>query len=74
MASFQFQWKAFVISFAIGMLAVYLIQPPVEFIDQYPNPHNIERVVYQDLAGDCYKFNMKDATCTKDAVVQPIAS
>ena len=56
------------------MLAVYLIQPPVEFIDQYPNPHNIERVVYQDLAGDCYKFNMKDATCTKDAIVQPIAS
>ena len=72
-STFTFKWGAFFAAFGIGLLAVYVIQPAVNYIDQYPNPHNMDRVVYRDIAGDCYKFNAKDVTCTSDAVAQPFA-
>ena len=74
MRTFHFQWTAFLISFGIGMLAVYVIQPAVTYVDQYPNPHNMDRIIYHDLAGGCYKFNAEDVECTKDAVIQPLAA
>ena len=72
--NFTFQWMTFLASFGIGMLAVYIIQPNMTYIDTYPNPNNIDRVVYKDFAGDCYKFKMDTVECTKDAVPQPMAA
>jgi len=74
MRTFQFHWAAFLTAFGVGMLAVYLIQPAVTYVDTYPNPHNMDRIIYQDLAGDCYKFNVEAVACTKDAVTQPLAA
>ena len=74
MPAFSFHWSAFVGAFCVGLLAVYLIHPAVTYIDQYPNPHNVDRIVYKDLAGDCYMFKSKEVTCSKDAVNQPIAA
>ena len=74
MREFHFHWAAFFIAFGFGILAVYLIHPAVTYIDQYPNPHNVNRIVYQDLSGDCYKFKLEDATCSKDAQEQPLSA
>lgn len=71
---FTFQWVAFLASFGIGMLAVYLIQPSVTYIDTYPNPNNMDRIVFKDFAGDCYKFKIESVECTKDAIAQPLAA
>jgi len=71
---FTFQWVAFLISFCIGLLAVYLIQPAVTYIYTYPNPNNMNRIIYKDFAGDCYKFKIEPVECTKDAIEQPLAA
>ena len=73
MATFAFRWGPFFVAFAVGMLIVYTIEPPVTIVTKYPNPDNADTQVYRDIAGGHYKYEVKDVECTKDAVEQPVA-
>jgi hypothetical protein len=73
MATFTFRWLAFCAAFAVGMLIVYAIEPPVTIVPKYPNPDNADTQVYRDITGGHYKYEVKDVECTKDAVDQPVA-
>lgn len=53
----------FFISFAIGILYVYLITPPPEIIIKYPVPDDSDNTIYKDYAGLCYKYNSKEVDC-----------
>ena len=66
----------FIISFAIGILYVYLVQPKKELVYRFPNPNNIDKTIYTDKNENCYKYEVEEKKCTelsKDQIkVQPI--
>ena len=49
-------FRYFIGSFAIGMLFVYMYQPKKEIVYKFPNPNNVDKVVYKDKDDACYKF------------------
>lgn len=66
----------FIISFAIGILYVYLVQPKKEIVYRFPNPNNLDKLVYTDKNDNCYKYEVEEKNCTevnkKDIKIQPI--
>ena len=55
----------FIISFAIGILYVYLVQPKKEIVYRFPNPNNLDKLVYTDKNDDCYKYEVEEKNCTE---------
>jgi len=55
--------KAFIISFAIGILYVYLVQPKKELVYRFPNPNNIDKTIYTDKNETCYKYEVEEKNC-----------
>ena len=66
----------FIISFAIGILYVYLVQPKKEVVYRFPNPNNLDKLVYTDKNDNCYKYKVEETNCTEvnknDIKTQPI--
>lgn len=66
----------FIISFAIGILYVYLVQPKKEVVYRFPNPNNLDKLVYTDKNDNCYKYKVEEKNCTEvnknDIKTQPI--
>ena len=56
----------FLISFAIGMLVVYITGPSPREIMVYPTPDNIDKLLYRDRADQCFEFEHKEIPCPKD--------
>ena len=54
---------AFIISFAIGMLFVYILQPMPKIIIKHPNPENAGKIVYKDNGDSCYKYIAEQVEC-----------
>ena len=61
-----FSFPVFLISFAIGVLVVYLTSPPPREIMVYPTPENVGDLLYRDDANQCYKFIPHETQCPKD--------
>lgn len=59
-------FRVFLISLVIGILAVYLYQPLPTTIYVYPTPDNEKNVLYKDKAQNCYKFKATNIKCPKD--------
>jgi len=57
----------FLISLAVGLLFVYLQEPPSTVIYVYPTPDNVNDIEYKDQANNCYTFEAVEVTCPKDA-------
>lgn len=53
----------FIASLCIGLLFVYLSNPPPTVIYVYPTPDNIDKVEYKDKASNCFKFNSQEVSC-----------
>ena len=70
--TFNFNFFAFIISFAIGILFVYLSAPKQKIIIRYPNPYNIDKIVYRNENDLCYKYNAEEVKCNNYAIEQPI--
>lgn len=56
----------FLISFALGMLIVYLTSPPPREIMVYPTPENVGELLYRDNADQCYRFMPTEVKCPAD--------
>ncbi len=56
----------FIISLAIGIFVTYITIPNTQKIIVYPNPDNIDRLLYKDKADNCFKFSSKEVTCPTD--------
>ena len=56
----------FLIAFAVGMLAVYTIQPQPTIIYKFPTPENAGQYTYQDENKNCYKYEAKEVKCPSD--------
>ena len=59
-----FSFPVFLISFAIGILIVYLTSPPPRPIMVYPTPENVSELLYRDQASQCYRFMPKEVKCS----------
>lgn len=67
----QIDFKYFIISFCLGILIVYVLQPKTQIIYKFPSPNTIEQK-YKDNTNNCYKFDFEEVQCTEDAVDQPV--
>lgn len=63
----------FVGGFAVGILAVYAMRPPMQIVHKFPSPDNVSRTLYHDAAGDtCYRYVAESAQCDANSAPQPI--
>ena len=56
----------FILSLALGIFVVYISQPPSQVIYVYPNPENLDRVLYKDKADNCFSFTSEEVECPSD--------
>ena len=63
-----FDFRYFFISFAIGILYVYLTDDYKKVIVIYPNPDNLEKYTYLDKANNCFQYELDEANCAEDSV------
>ena len=57
---------AFLISFAIGLLFVYIFGPETKTIYIYPTPENVDKILFKDKAGSCFQFQEETLDCPSD--------
>ncbi len=55
----------FIISFAIGMLFVYLYTDEKRVIYVYPTPETVDKLQYKDSTGACFHFKQMEVECPK---------
>ena len=56
----------FIISLAIGLFVTYVTTEPTKSIFVYPNPDNVEKLLYKDKADNCFKFKAEEVKCPQD--------
>jgi len=69
---FRFNYMAFIIGFTIGILYVYLSTPKPRIITKYPTPYNSDKNIYKNENEICYKYDVEEVKCDKNAISQPI--
>ena len=53
----------FIISFLIGMVYIYLSNPPTRSITIYPTIDNVGKFQYKDRADNCFTFIPNEKKC-----------
>ena len=56
----------FLISLAIGVFLIYVVNPRPAIIYVYPNPDNVGKIQYKDKSGMCFGFNTHKVSCPKE--------
>ena len=56
-------YKAFLVSFAVGLLYIYLTDDYKKVIIVYPTPMNKDKKLYVDKANNCFKYGLTQAEC-----------
>lgn len=56
----------FILSFAIGIFFVYLVDPENRIVYVYPTPENVDLLQYKDKAGTCFQFKPTEVECPTD--------
>lgn len=54
---------AFLISLAVGLFFVYIFGPELKTIYIYPSPENVERILFQDKANNCFLLKANKVKC-----------
>jgi hypothetical protein len=54
----------FIISFSLGLFLVYILGEDIKVVRIYPNPTNVETVLYKDNAGECFKMKATEVNCS----------
>lgn len=53
----------FLISLALGLFFVYVIESPQKEIYVFPTPENINKLQYKDKAGNFFEFTHEEMEC-----------
>jgi len=56
-------FPTFIISLSIGLFITYLYQPKKHVIYVYPNPNNLNKILYKDNADNCFMFKGNELKC-----------
>jgi hypothetical protein len=62
-------FKIFLISFVVGFFFVYLFGPERKEIVIYPSPENIEKIIYQDDAENCFHYEQEEVKCPSNSAL-----
>ena len=54
---------AFIFSFMIGAVFIYLSPMEYKTIVVYPTPSNLEKIQYKDNADNCFQFSARLVDC-----------
>jgi hypothetical protein len=68
----KIHYPVFIISFAIGILLVYLNKPSPKIIIKYPTPETTDNLIYQDEADNCYQYESEKVPCDGNEKKFPI--
>jgi hypothetical protein len=52
----------FILSFGIGLMIVYTINPPPRVVIRFPTPLNAGKVIYRE-DDTCYKYKVEEVAC-----------
>lgn len=66
MKSFHLNWPVFLLSFAVGILYIYMMHPAPKIVLKFPSPFNAGKVIYKDKAEECFVFDAEKVECPKD--------
>jgi hypothetical protein len=56
----------FLVSFAVGILFVYIYGIDLKPVYIYPTPENINTYLYKDKIDNCFAYNATEVECPKD--------
>lgn len=59
----HFVWWAFLLGVVAGIVGIYYVRPSISSILRYPVPQDIDKLVYRDKSGICYKYSAKEVNC-----------
>jgi len=57
----------FIISLSLGLFVAYITAPSPEVIYVYPTPDNVDKILYKDHSGTCYKLDVNEINCPNDS-------
>lgn len=61
----------FIISLALGIFIVYIVNPRPDIIYVYPTPDNLNKMQYKDKSDTCFGFDMQQVNCpTKSNLIR----
>ncbi len=60
-------FPTFIVALALGLFFTYITQPKDKIVYVYPNPGNINKLLFKDLADTCYKFDSEEVECDNKA-------
>lgn len=52
----------FIMSFGVGLLIVYMIQPAPTIVIKFPTPLNAGKVIYRE-DDTCFKYSAEEVSC-----------
>ena len=56
----------FFISFVLGIIYVYLLEPSVKYVNKHPTPQNVGKIIYKQATGDCFIYKLVMLDCPND--------
>lgn len=57
----------FIVSLAIGLFFVYVLGPEKKTIYVYPNPENVDKILFRDKANNCFSLKPEEVECPSDS-------
>ncbi len=62
----HFEMVPFLVGLGFGIVLLVFWKQKPEVIEAYPHPSNVEKNVYRDPNGVCYKYQSKEVDCDKN--------
>jgi hypothetical protein len=59
-------WKAFFLSFMVGLVFIYIIEPGTKTVLMYPTPSTVGKVFMKDSANNCFQYVQTLMSCPSD--------
>ena len=53
----------FILSFTLGLFLVYVLGEDVKVIKVYPNPDNVQNILYKDKSDECFRMKANETDC-----------
>ena len=65
-------FRIFLVSFALGILYVYLNEDHKKIIVIHPTPDNYEQYQFKDKTGTCFSYQLKELKCPNESFIQNV--
>ena len=62
----HFEMVPFLVGLGFGLVLLVFWRQKPDVINAYPHPTNVEKNVYRDPNGVCYKYRSKEVNCDQN--------